>query len=285
MALLGLVWLTAAGVMAGVVTPVSDAASSFYSAMQDPTNLINGSGLLGSGDILTQTHNNNSSAVGMWHSSGGAVNTTWVSFDFGAPYTLTAAYIWQMNQAGNLGRGVNTFGLFVSPNATDPITNYVGTFSLAEAGGTTNEAHQTVTFAAIGARQVLFAITNDWNGWANDYVGLSEVRFEGSAMAAIVQQPQSATNYAWGAQTFSVLTAGTPPLSYQWYRAGSPAVALAGATNSSYTINPVTNGSAGGVLRGGYQCAERDYQHGGHAHRAGAGPGLQQRPGGLLSLR
>src|SRR5262245_65130255 len=73
-----------AGATAGVVTPISDTASSFYGAMQDPANLINGNGLLGNpSDVLSQTHSNNASAAGMWHSSGGAVNTNWVSFDLG----------------------------------------------------------------------------------------------------------------------------------------------------------------------------------------------------------
>lgn len=246
--LLALALMNVTSTLAQVVTPVSVTASSVYSAGQNPVNLINGNGLLGTGDILTRTHDANSTASTMWHSSGGAVNTNVLIFDLGAQFTLTAADIWQMNQPCCLGRGVKTFGLFVSSNTTDPITSYVGTFSLNQGSGTTNEHAQRLVFSASNVRCVMFACSNDWNNLANDYVGLSEVRFEGTAPPNIAQQPQSATNYVWGVQTFSVTAGGSTPLAYQWYRDGAPPTAIAGATNASYIIDPVTNSSAGGYL-------------------------------------
>lgn len=177
--LLGFGCLFALGLDAAVVTPSSVQVSSFYGVEQEPNNLINGSGLLGSGDILSRTHHNSEVAVGMWHSNGSAVSSAWVSFDLGSSYTVTSAYIWQMNQLYLLGRGVKNFRIYTSSAATGPINHLVGTFSLNVAGGTTNEAHQSVNFPATVARRILFEIIDNWNGLANDYVGLAEVRFEG----------------------------------------------------------------------------------------------------------
>ncbi len=231
-------------VKAQVVAPVSVTASSYYSAAQNPANLINGNGLLGTGDVLTRTHGNDGSANGMWHSSGGSVAASWLIFDLGTSYTLTAADIWQMNQPCCLGRGVKTFGIFTSPNLTDPITNYVGLFALNQGSGTTNEHAQHLAFLATGARRVLFAITNDWNGSANDYVGLSEVRFEGSAPPAIVTQPQSTTAFQGDAvTTFTVTVVGAPTPTYQWFK--NSTILLPGATNLTLTLTNLQVADAG----------------------------------------
>jgi hypothetical protein len=230
---------------ATMVTPVAVTASTTYSPQQTPNNLINGSGLLGSGDSLTRTHDNQSQAGTMWHSAFATVNASWLIFDLGTTHEVSAAYIWQMNQPCCLGRGVRTFGIFTSPNATGPITDYVGTFELAMGSGTTAEGVQTLSFTASNVRRVLFAISNDWNAASSDYVGLSEVRFDGTAPAAIAQQPRSATNYVDGVHTFSVTAAGTAPLTYQWYKKGVPPVPIPAATNASYTIDPVGTTDAG----------------------------------------
>jgi hypothetical protein len=53
----------------------------------------------------------------------------------------------------------------------------------------------------------------------------------------ITTQPASLTVTAPAAATFSVVANGTAPLGYQWYRSGAP---IAGATGSSYTLNPTS---------------------------------------------
>lgn len=59
---------------------------------------------------------------------------------------------------------------------------------------------------------------------------------------AILTQPASATVPAGTPTTFSVVAAGTSPLTYQWSKNGQ---AIAGATNSSYVIaSPVSGDSA-----------------------------------------
>jgi formylglycine-generating enzyme len=52
----------------------------------------------------------------------------------------------------------------------------------------------------------------------------------------LTQQPQSVITNVGATVTFSVAASGTLPLSYYWWRNGTP---IAGATQSSYTINNV----------------------------------------------
>lgn len=62
------------------------------------------------------------------------------------------------------------------------------------------------------------------------------------AALEIIEQPVSQTVCANGFATFTVSAAGTPPLSYQWFKNGG---AIPGATSSSLIINPVSPGDTG----------------------------------------
>jgi len=165
---------------------VTATASSYYDAQRSPINLINGSGQSGPNEIFNQTANADPNAAGMWHTDGTAVNGAWVAFDLGTQYTLTSVDIWQMNQPGNLGRGVKDFGLFTSSttNISDA-TNFAGDFSLAEASGANREPVQRLTLSnsVPNVRLAEFVIIDDWNGADPDYTGLSEVRFEAQHLA------------------------------------------------------------------------------------------------------
>ncbi|XZF13386.1 GEVED domain-containing protein [Chitinophagaceae bacterium MMS25-I14] len=69
--------------------------------------------------------------------------------------------------------------------------------------------------------------------------------------ASITTQPAAAPSICEGSPvTFSVVAAGTTPLTYQWQKGGSN---ISGATNSSYTINAVATTDAGNytVIVGG----------------------------------
>jgi hypothetical protein len=233
---------------AQAIVPVSVQASSTYGADQTPANLINGSGLAGSGEVLARTHDNQGSAMTMWHSAGGAVASTWVQFDLGISYTLSGTHVWNMNQANLTGRGVRSVRILTSPSATGDVTDLVGTFELTQGTGFAGLPAQVIAFdpPLAGVRRVRFEVLSVWSGLVNDYTGLSEVRFEGSAPASVVIHPQSATNYVDGQHTFSITAAGSAPLYYQWYRAGSPDVLIEDATGPKLVIDPVTAGSAGG---------------------------------------
>ena len=58
----------------------------------------------------------------------------------------------------------------------------------------------------------------------------------------ITTQPKSQTVDEGSSVTFSVVAAGTAPLSYQWYKDGAE---VSGATDASYTISSVTSSDAG----------------------------------------
>ncbi len=70
----------------------------------------------------------------------------------------------------------------------------------------------------------------------------------GPAAPSITTQPSSLSVAVGGPATFSVLAAGTAPLSYQWQKGGA---AISGATSASYTIAATTlsdNGSQFSVV-------------------------------------
>ena len=62
---------------------------------------------------------------------------------------------------------------------------------------------------------------------------------------AITTQPATQTVTSGQTATFTVTATGTGPLSYQWYENG---VAISGATGSTYTTPPTTNGDNGAVF-------------------------------------
>lgn len=61
-------------------------------------------------------------------------------------------------------------------------------------------------------------------------------------------QPQSVTNYVTYAETFTVNASGTPPLSYQWYKNGSPLSDggnISGSTTRALSIDPLDTPDTG----------------------------------------
>ena len=73
-------------------------------------------------------------------------------------------------------------------------------------------------------------------------VGHPEVFGAPNRAPSITTNPANATKCPGDSVTFSVTASGTAPLSYQWRKAGS---AIAGATNTTYTIPSVSSSSAG----------------------------------------
>lgn len=94
-------------------------------------------------------------------------------------------------------------------------TGWVYTVTVSNAGGTVTSAGATLT---VNAAPVAPSITT---------------------------QPASMFAIEPGGAMFSVLAAGTSPLSYQWRRNGAP---IPGATGASYTLNPTAVGDSGAVF-------------------------------------
>jgi alpha-tubulin suppressor-like RCC1 family protein len=215
-----------------VITPLSVIASSYYSESQHPSNLINNFGLLPSSDfedVTTWEHGGYTSAQAMWHAgvNGAApnVDSQYIVLDLGANYDLSRAYIWQMIQPSLQTRGVRQFSIYTSPDApavTTPPAVYdltgftqvlgvsqlsMGSLSVSRTGVQTFNLN-----GATNVRTVYIDIINAWSGNANEYVGLSEIKFEGTRLTprpTLVAPTGPGTVYGWGYNTSGQLGDGT----------------------------------------------------------------------------
>jgi hypothetical protein len=181
------------------IIPEGVAGSSFWSYNQHPENTINGSGL--SAESTAGTHDNNGGAATMWHSSqgydqGGAapvVDDQFLTFTLPGTYTLTDAHFWNMNQSGLTNRSINQYDLEVSADGVTWST-VLNNDTLSQAGGTATEPVQSRALAPMApVRFVHIDIDTDHSGGTNNYVGLSEMRFEGTQTAT---GPTITTDYA-----------------------------------------------------------------------------------------
>jgi len=200
------------------ITPIGVRATSEFGAIDVfgdgnessvfATKLIDGSGLEdleGTPDnSLDDYHDNDSGSTNAWHSGdidagipGGTdddgdpftpplVNEQLLEFDLGGLFTLSRVHIWQQNQSNIFGesfsftRGVEDFQILVSSSSEGDDFSHVGGFSLDFEEGLESVPAQTLEFATEpDARRVRFQIETAYSGLATEFVGLSEVRFEG----------------------------------------------------------------------------------------------------------
>jgi RHS repeat-associated protein len=109
-------------------------------------------------------------------------------------------------------------------------------------GAVTNGSNNLFTFGWSGAPAGTDTITVA----AFDTDGLSWTNGPSSIFVltppSITQQPTPANGTPGQSASFSVVASGSPPLSYQWQFNGTN---IPGATNTSYTINPVQAANAG----------------------------------------
>jgi len=101
----------------------------------------------------------------------------------------------------------------------------------------------TLTFSAAGtnnAGNYTVVVNNNYGSATSAVVTLTV-----NVPAAITTQPGSQTVALRQSASFSVVAAGTPPLSYQWSFSGSP---LSGATNAALSLTNVWTNSAGSYL-------------------------------------
>jgi len=112
-----------------------------------------------------------------------------VEFEFDGAYDLTAMHVWNENdEIFAPDRGVDEFELQVNPLKTGGTFTSIGTFNLLADDGFANNFAQVISFAESGVRRVRFLVNSRHGGPSEDYVGLAEVRFEGT----LVTQDQRA---------------------------------------------------------------------------------------------
>lgn len=187
----GLAGIVAAGLAAGtaggdVIQPVDIDFSSELSP-RNAVDIINGNGLTGTDTSATH----NATVSDMWLSGAGEdITEQWLRFDLGNTYDVTKIYIWQYNEnnasnADNI-RGVSNFTVEVSlddVNYSAPDSGASQTADRIPDPGYANPIPMTcaLSMSASGIQYIKFNIDSSWG--ASDYIGLSEVRFEGTVTA------------------------------------------------------------------------------------------------------
>ena len=158
-----------------IFTAFSAFASSYYSALQSPNHVIDGSGLdTSSGIVPFFTHAPHPDADGMWHAGAGQgvggdapiVNEQYIVFELEENVDISDVYLWQMVQDGLLARGIKEFRLLASPNVPNPadaanppanydLTGYTEILGVTElAAAEEGESATTQVFAVTGATNV-----------------------------------------------------------------------------------------------------------------------------------
>ena len=110
----------------------------------------------------------------------------------------------------------------------------------APLAGATNASYTIINAQATNAGSYSVIVSNPY-GSATSGVATVTVVFPPS----ITQQPQSWTVAAGTVLNLSVSASGTAPLSYQWLNSSGE---IAGATNSTYTLNPARTNNADGYF-------------------------------------
>lgn len=225
--------LLPSGSEGALITPSSAFASTYYNSSLSPTQAINNSGLdTSSGDVLTYTHDARADGMFTWitgQGQGGGGSTPpptasqYIVFDLGANYDLSEAYLWQLVQGNQVDRGLKDFRLLASPYAPTtsvPPANYdlTGFVEILPATslniGSPNTRAVTQAFTLTGAdnvRQIYLDVISTHNGLANSYVGISEIKFEGTLTTNPAHYWSNAAGGEW--QTASNWTPDVTPTS------------------------------------------------------------------------
>jgi hypothetical protein len=160
------------------LAPASAIASSAYSTAL-AVNTINGSGL-SSPSNPNATHSSNWTS--MWLSNNEASPT--IVFDLGGQFVLQAMRVWNYNQPGLTGRGVQTSDVWISSTgvgnpASDPAewTQLADGLALTQATGSGDYAASEYPLDPAGQAARFVRMDNIASFDGGSYVGLSEVRF------------------------------------------------------------------------------------------------------------
>ena len=174
---------------AAVIQPVSvDNVNGGNLSNRDIGKTIDGSGLIGDGDILTQTH---SIAVSgqYWISSQGVADgdpAVELTFDLGvdASYDIDSVHLWNYSASNGVTRWLKTVDVsFSSDNVT--FGNTIDDLTFADVTRNTEVGVDTVAFSAVSnVRYIKFS--NITNGGDTNYLAFSEIRF-----GSVVPEPST----------------------------------------------------------------------------------------------
>lgn len=136
--------------------------------------------------------------------------------------------------------------VLISPGATTnfniladgPLLSYQWWHGGLTVPGATN-SNLVISNALAGAQGNYLVVVSNFAGSVTSAV--ATLSFDASALSILVP-PKNATAEAGYSASFNVLVSGIPPFAYQWEQNGTP---LAGATNSSLTLQSVRTNDAG----------------------------------------
>jgi len=197
------------------IDPVNGVFVSSQWVNRDGDHLVNGSGL------TAGQHNTNPDGF-MWHTAN-EVAGAWVVFDLGAVYQVNSIDVWNHNSSIGVNetrRGINALtvqygnALYGSTN-TATANTVAGITNFAEATGLATYTGQNFNaFTPFTAQFIAFEI--DSNHAGDNFVGLSEVQFNGTLVSASTAPTEIAATVAGFSSEFG----------------GRPASASVGATNT-----------------------------------------------------
>jgi hypothetical protein len=194
-----------------------------------------------------------------WYKNGtaiaGATSSTYttpatVSGDTGSLFTVTVT-----NVAGSVTSSAATLTVNTPPTITTPPANQTVTAGQTASFSVTATGTGTLTYqwykggvAIAGATSTTYTTPATVSGDSGSLFTVTVTDAGGSVTGGpatltvnsgptITTQPASQTIAVGQTATFTVVAAGTAPLTYQWYKGG---VAIAGATSSSYTTPTTT---------------------------------------------
>jgi len=177
---------------AAVVAPTAASATSSIDAARNLTETINGDGLSGVGDILTQTHSITNGSSEYWL---GTFNDTQVlDFTLAGPTTIGSLHLWNYYRNADPwdNRALQSFTMLFSDDSGSTYTagsvNVSGLDGGVGAYGTGPIPVQTVEFTPI-ANVTNIRFTNVTNHGATDWYGLGEVRFNTEGSGPVIPAP------------------------------------------------------------------------------------------------
>ena len=170
-----------------LITPDGATSSTTVGGTRTIAEAINNSDLSGTGISVTETHLINSDSAGYWLSASTAVGsgTETISFDLGGTYDVDTIHQWVYTRSGATKRGLQTFDIAFSTNNGVSYSTAVTAASLSMGAFTepavTALPAQTRTFTEqTGVTNIQFS--NLQNFGDTSYFGLSEIKFEGTAV-------------------------------------------------------------------------------------------------------